>query len=118
MSLLGNTSVRTILATVFVVLALALCGSLGWQLYSAWDLSGSAERASALANADKSVFAATYTVRQQRTNLQTAFQGPGDFVKAVQDTQKKAQDAYEAGAGPRRQGPRRGRGAGPPPRKR
>ena len=44
MSLLGNTSVRTILATVFVVLALALCGSLGWQLYSAWDLSGSAER--------------------------------------------------------------------------
>jgi methyl-accepting chemotaxis protein len=97
MSLLGNTSVRTILATVFVVLALALCGSLGWQLYSAWDLSGSAERASALANADKSVFAATYTVRQQRTDLQTAFQAPGDFVKAVQDTQKKAQDAYEAG---------------------
>src|SRR3981189_488546 len=97
MSLLGNTSVRTILATVFVVLALALCGSLGWQLYSAWDLSRSAERASALANADKLVFAATYTVRQQRTDLQTAFQGPGDFVKAVQDTQKKAQDAYEAG---------------------
>ena len=97
MSLLANTSVRTILATVFVVLALALCGSLGWQLYSAWDLSRSAERASALANADKLVFAATYTVRQQRTDLQTAFQGPGDFVKAVQDTQKKAQDAYEAG---------------------
>ena len=26
-----------------------------------------------------------------------AFQAPDDFVKAVQDTQKKTQDAYEAG---------------------
>ncbi len=99
MALLGNTSVRTILATVFVVMALALCGSLGWQLYSAWDLSRSAERASALANADKLVFEATYTVRQQRTDLQTAFQAPDDFVKAVQDTQKKAHEAYQAGIG-------------------
>jgi len=84
MAFLGNTSVRTILAAVFVVLALALCGALGWQLYTAWDLTRSAERASALANADKLVFAATYTVRQQRTDLQTAFQQPEDFAKAVQ----------------------------------
>ena len=45
MTLLRNISVRTILATVFVVLALALCGTLGWQLYD--GLGPSRERRSA-----------------------------------------------------------------------
>jgi len=97
MSLLSNTSVRTILAGVFLVLAVGLCASLGWQLYDAWELSRSAGRALALANADKAVFRATYDVRQQRTDLQTAFQVPDGFAKAVQESQRKAQEAYEAG---------------------
>src|SRR3974390_1239646 len=97
MALLSNTSVRTILAGVFLVLAAGLCASLGWQLYDAWELSRSAERALVLANADKAVFRATYDVRQQRTDLQTAFQVPDGFAKAVQESQKKAQDAYDAG---------------------
>jgi len=32
MSLLGNTSVRTILATVFLILSAGLCTALAWQL--------------------------------------------------------------------------------------
>src|SRR5215470_9609068 len=97
MSLLRNSSVRTILATVFLVLAVALCATLGWQLYGAWELSASADRAAALASADKAVFAATYEIRQQRTDLQTYFQGQGDFAKAVRETHAKAQAAYDAG---------------------
>lgn len=43
------------------------------------------------------MFAATYAIRQQRTDLQTFFQMPGDFAKAVAETQAKAQAAYAAG---------------------
>ena len=39
MSLLNAASVRTILAAVFLALALGLCGSLGWQFYDAWSQS-------------------------------------------------------------------------------
>ena len=42
MSLLGNTSVRTILAAVFLILAAGLCSALTWQLYTAWELTQSA----------------------------------------------------------------------------
>ena len=97
MSLLRNMSVRAILATVFMVLAVGLCGSLGWQFYGAWDQSVSAERALALAGADKAVFNATYEIRDQRSSLLAALQGSGDFAKAVEDAQKKIQAAYEAG---------------------
>ena len=83
MSLLVNTSVRTILATVFLVLATGLCTALAWQLYTAWELTQSAARAATLAGADKAVFAATYAIRQQRSDVQGAFQAPGDFAKAV-----------------------------------
>jgi methyl-accepting chemotaxis protein len=91
-------SVRTILATVFLVLAAGLCGTLGWQFYAAWNESVSAEHASALAAADKAVFTATYEIRNQRSGLLAAVQSSGDFAKAVDDAQKKAQAAYEAGA--------------------
>ncbi|HEY2134816.1 MAG TPA: hypothetical protein VGH49_02950, partial [Xanthobacteraceae bacterium] len=84
---------------MFIIMAVGLCGSLGWQLYSAWDLSRSTERASTLAHADKSVFTAIYNIRQQRTDLQTAFQAPDDFATAVRATQKKAQEAYDTGMG-------------------
>jgi methyl-accepting chemotaxis protein len=97
MSLLRNTSVRTILATVFLVLAVGLCGSLGWQFYGAWNESVSAERALALAGADKAVFTATYEIRDQRSNMQAAVQASGDLVKTVRDAQTKVRDAYEAG---------------------
>ncbi|HEY2137819.1 MAG TPA: hypothetical protein VGH49_18180, partial [Xanthobacteraceae bacterium] len=97
MALLRNTSVRTILTTVFVVMALGLCGALGWQLYTAWDLSRIAERMSSLASTDKSVFTATYEIRQQRSDIQAAFQTSDDFAKAIQDAQKKVREAYEAG---------------------
>ena len=98
MSLLHNLSVRTILATVFLVLAAGICGSLGWQFYDAWDESVRAERASALAAADKAVFTATYEIRNQRSGLLAAVQSSGDFAKAIDDAQKKAQEAYDAGA--------------------
>src|SRR6267154_2025713 len=57
MSLLGNTSVRTILATVFLILSAGLCTALAWQLYAAWELTQSAERAATLAGADKAMLA-------------------------------------------------------------
>ena len=95
--MLRNRSVRTILACVFLVLAVGLCASLGWQLSDAWDLSASAQRVSALAAADKAVFKATYDIRQARTDFQTAYQVPGDFSNAVDETLKRTQGAYEVG---------------------
>jgi len=97
MSLLSNTSVRAILATVFLVLAVGLFASLGWQFYDAWDLSVNAERAAALAGADKAVFNATYEIRNERSGLLAAAQSSGDFAKAVDDAQAKTRAAYEAG---------------------
>src|SRR5262249_3645025 len=94
---LRDVSVRTILAGVFLVFAAALCATLGWQLCDAWQDTQTAQRAATLAQTDKAVFAATYDIRQQRTDLQTFFQMPGDFAKAVHDTQAKAQAAYQAG---------------------
>lgn len=92
-----DVSVRTILAGVFLVFAAAVCAALGWQLYGAWDETQAAQRAATLAQTGKAVFAATYAIRQQRTDLQTFFQMPGDFAKAVAETQAKAQAAYAAG---------------------
>jgi methyl-accepting chemotaxis protein len=97
MNILRDVSVRTILAGVFLLFAAALCATLGWQLYGAWDETATAQRAATLAQTDKAVFAATYDIRQQRTDLQTFFQMPGDFAKSVRDTQAKAQAAYAAG---------------------
>src|SRR5689334_15145824 len=97
MGILRDVSVRTILAGVFLVFATAVCVTLGWQLYAAWGETQAAQRAATLAQTDKEVFAATYTIRQQRTDLQTFFQMPGDFAKAVRETQAKAKAAYEAG---------------------
>src|ERR1700704_6657092 len=97
MSLLGNTSVRTILATVFLILSARLCTALVWQLYAAWELTQSAERAATLAGADKAIFAATYAIRQQRSDVQGAFQAPGDFAKAVENAHKNAEEHYKAG---------------------
>ncbi len=97
MSLLRNCSVRTILASVFLALAIGLCASLGWQLYDAWILSGRAQQASALASADKAIFRATYDIRQQRSDLQSLVQTADDFAKDVTEAQKNAQAAYEAG---------------------
>jgi methyl-accepting chemotaxis protein len=97
MNMLRDVSVRTILAGVFLVFAAGLCVALGWQLYGAWEETQAAQRAGTLARTDKSVFAATYEIRQQRTDLQTFFQMPGDFAKSVRETQAKAKAAYEAG---------------------
>ena len=97
MNILRDVSVRSILAGVFLILAAGLCVALCWQLYGAWDETATARRAATLAQTDKAVFAATYEIRQQRTDLQTLFQAPGDFAKAVRDTQAKAQAGYEAG---------------------
>ena len=85
MSLLRHCSVRTILATVFIVLAAGLCATLGWQLWGAWGLSDTAQRTAILAAADKAVFQATYDIRQQRTDLQTYFQSRSDFAQAVHE---------------------------------
>jgi methyl-accepting chemotaxis protein len=95
--LLRNRSVRAILASVFLVLAVGICTTLGWQLYEAWNLTAVARRVSALASADKAVFKATYDIRQERTDVQTAFQAPGDLVKAIDDAFDKTQVAYDAG---------------------
>ena len=97
MGILRDVSVRTILAGVFLVFATAVCATLGWQLYGAWNETQAAQRAATLVRTDKAVFAATYEIRQQRTDLQTFFQMPDDFAKAVRDTQAKAKAAYEAG---------------------
>jgi methyl-accepting chemotaxis protein len=97
MSLLRNTSVRTILAAVFLILAAGLCTALAWQLYTAWEQTQSASRASTLASADKAVFAATYAIRDRRSYVQAAFQGADDFAKALEDAHEKAAEAYKAG---------------------
>ena len=97
MSLLRHCSVRTILATVFIVLAAGLCATLGWQLWGAWGLSDTAQRTAILAAADKAVFQATYDIRQQRTDLQTYFQSRNDFAQAVHETHEKAVKAYDLG---------------------
>jgi methyl-accepting chemotaxis protein len=97
MSILRDVSVRSILTGVFLLFAVALCAALGSQLLGAWNQTAAAKRAEVLARTDKAVFAATYALRQQRTDLQTLFQNQGDFAKAVRDVQAKSQEAYEAG---------------------
>jgi methyl-accepting chemotaxis protein len=97
MNILRDVSVRSILAGVFLLFAIAVCATLGWQLYDAWNETAAAQRAARLALTDKAVFAATYDIRQQRTDLQTFFQMRGDFVKSVRETQAKAEAAYTAG---------------------
>src|SRR5262252_1414737 len=97
MTILRDVSVRAILAGVFLVFAAGLCTTLAWQLYVAWDETSAAQRAATLAQTDKAVFAATYDLRQQRTDLQTFFQMPGDFAKSVRETHAKAQAAFDAG---------------------
>ncbi len=97
MSLLRKCSVRTILATVFLVLAAGLCATLGWQLSNAWDLSVKAAQALALAKADKAVFRATYDIRQQRTDVLSAAQTPETMAQIVASAKQKAQEAMEAG---------------------
>ena len=95
--MLRKCSVRTILTSVFVALAVGICASLGWQLYDAWVLTARAQQASALAAADKAVFQATYDVRQQRSDLQSLVQTADDFAASVSEAQKKVLAAYEAG---------------------
>ena len=95
--MLRNWSVQAILATVFVVLAVGLCASLSWQLYDAWTLSASAQRASALARADKAVFQATYDIRQQRSDMQSLIQTADDFAKELSEAQTRVQAGFEAG---------------------
>jgi hypothetical protein len=103
MSLPRNTSARIILATVVAAMAAGLCGALGWQLYTPSDLSRGPERIPALADADKPAPAATHRVPEQTTDLQAAFQPPDDPPKAVQVTQKKAQEPRkDAAARPKR----------------
>jgi methyl-accepting chemotaxis protein len=97
MSLLRNMSVRTILATVFLVLAVALCGSLGWQFYDAWRDSAGAERALALASADKAVFTAAYEIRDQRSSMQAAMQSAADFPATLDAAHRKVEAAYATG---------------------
>jgi methyl-accepting chemotaxis protein len=90
-------SVRTILATVFLVLAVGICGSLGWQFYDAWTESVSAERALALAGADRAVFTATFEIREQRSGMLAAMQGSSDFAGTLDGAQRKIEAAYAAG---------------------
>jgi methyl-accepting chemotaxis protein len=97
MNILRDVSVRTILTGVFLLFAVTLCATLGWQLYGAWNETAAAQRAETLARTDKAVFAATYDLRQQRTDLQTLFQSQDEFAKAVRDIQAKTQKAYDAG---------------------
>jgi methyl-accepting chemotaxis protein len=97
MNILRDVSVRTILTGVFLLFAIGLCATLGWQVHDAWTDTAAARRAATLANTDKALFAATYDIRQQRTDLQTLFQTPTDFAKSLQEVQRKAQTAYDAG---------------------
>jgi hypothetical protein len=98
MSLPRNTSVRIILATVVVAMAVGLCGALGWQLYTPSDPGRGPERIAALADADGSAPATAYrvpeqrTVPEQRSDLQAALKAPDDLPKALQATQKKTQE--------------------------
>jgi len=95
--MLRDVSVRTILGGVFLILAAGLCASLGWQFYDAWNESGGAERALALAGADKAVFTASYEIRDQRSGMLAAIQGPGDFARVLDGAQKKIEASYAAG---------------------
>jgi methyl-accepting chemotaxis protein len=97
MSLLRDLSVRTILAAVFLVLAIGLCGSLGWQFYDAWTESVSAQRALRLAAADKAVFTAIHAIRDQRTSMLAAMQAAADFPSTLAASHKKVETAYAAG---------------------
>ena len=83
MTMLRDVSVRTILTGVFLLFAACLCVTLGWQLYGAWDETATAQRAATLAQTDKAVFAATYDLRQQRTDLQTFFQTLNATIEAA-----------------------------------
>ncbi|HEX9463298.1 MAG TPA: hypothetical protein VGB82_11930, partial [Alphaproteobacteria bacterium] len=71
-AMLSRVSIRTILNSVFVTLAVALCVALLVQIDAAWDRVGQARRISVLGVADRAVFEAMTTLRLRRGDIQTA----------------------------------------------
>jgi methyl-accepting chemotaxis protein len=75
MSFLSRLSVRAILNTVTLALATALCVSLLAPIGAAWRAVNDADRLTALAAADRTVFEALTGMRLKRGAVQTAVQG-------------------------------------------
>ena len=66
-----GTAVSTLLTSIFMLLAVALAASLVVQFANAWSELRSANRAAALASADRVIFQAIQLVRVSRGELQT-----------------------------------------------
>jgi len=92
---MSRLSVRTILNTVFVVLAVSLCAALLLRIWSAWDGVANAQRIGAIGQADRAVFEAMTALRLQRGGVQTAIQGQDDPTASLREVHETMQRRFE-----------------------
>src|ERR1700739_4526639 len=83
--MLSRLSIRTILNSVFVTLAAALCVALAVQIVAALDHARQGKRLSELGVADRAVFEAMTMVRLRRGDIQTAAMGSDNPGPAIAD---------------------------------
>ena len=90
MSLLHRLSVRTILNTVFLVLAIGLCGALLLQINAAWQAVSLADRLQAIATANSAVYQTQQDLRARLNHVQTVFVTSDDAATAIRDDHAKS----------------------------
>jgi methyl-accepting chemotaxis protein len=83
---LSRLSVRAILNAVFVVLAAGLCVALLAQIDSAWTAMSAAERLTTLATADRSEFEAMQSLRNERADILSVFQGRDNAEARIRES--------------------------------
>jgi len=84
MAFIARFSIRTVLNTVFLTLASALCVVLAVQITDAWHDVGESKRIEALAAADREVFQTMAAIRQNRGTVQTNLLALDDPSSALQ----------------------------------
>jgi methyl-accepting chemotaxis protein len=92
---MSRLSVRTILNSVFIVLAVSLCAALVLRIWSAWEGVEDAGRISAIGQADRAVFESMTALRLQRGGVQTAIQGQDDPAASLREVHETMQRRFE-----------------------
>jgi methyl-accepting chemotaxis protein len=95
----SRLSVRTILNLVCLVLSAGLCAALLLQMQSAWTAAGVAKRLTVLAAADRDVFEAMQTLRNERADILAAYQGLDDASSKIQASAKRTDELAKAALG-------------------
>jgi methyl-accepting chemotaxis protein len=95
MNLLRRLSVRAILNTVFLVLAVGLCGTLLVQINSAWEAVGLGTRLAAIASANRTVGQTQQDLRAQQNDVQTVFINRDDATGTIKEDHAKSKQILD-----------------------